>query len=71
MKRVFSFPVKSAPSRDKKLTARMEEIIPEKNFKSFNYAILDFAALTCLPRNPRCGECPLYEFCDYYQGGTR
>ena len=70
MKRVFSFPVKSAPSRDKKLTARMEEIIPEKSFKSFNYAILDFAALTCLPRNPRCAECPLHEFCDYYQGGT-
>jgi A/G-specific adenine glycosylase len=70
MKRVYSFPVKSAPSRDKKLTERMKEIIPEKDFKSFNYAILDFAALTCLPRNPRCDECPLNEFCDYFQGDT-
>jgi len=70
MKRVYSFPVKSAPSRDKKLTERMKEIIPEKDFKSFNYAILDFAALTCLPRNPRCDECPLNELCDYFQGDT-
>ena len=70
MKRVYSFPVKSAPSRDKKLTERMEELIPENDFKSFNYAILDFAALTCLPRNPRCDECPLNELCDYFQGDT-
>ena len=69
MKRVYSFPVKGAPSRDKVLTKRMEEIIPDNNFKDFNYAILDFAALTCLPRNPRCLECPLYELCDYCQGG--
>jgi A/G-specific adenine glycosylase len=70
MKRIYSFPVKGAPSRDKKLTERMQEIIPDKYFKSFNYAILDFAALLCLPRNPRCDECPLCDFCDYYQGGT-
>ena len=70
MKRVYSFPVKAAPSRDKSLTERMNEIIPDKDFKSFNYAILDFAALTCLPRNPRCVDCPLNEFCDYYQGGA-
>jgi A/G-specific adenine glycosylase len=68
MKRVYSFPVKEAPSRDKKLTERMEEIIPDNNFRDFNYAILDFAALTCLPRNPRCLECPIYELCDYCQG---
>lgn len=68
IKRVYSFPVKSAPSRDKELTKRMEEILPEKNFKEFNYALLDFAALICLPRNPKCIECPLNELCDNYQG---
>ena len=71
MKRVFLFPVKSAPSRDKELTKRMETILPEKNFKEFNYAMLDFAALVCLPRNPKCIECPLNELCDSYQGDAR
>ena len=66
MKRIFSFPVKSAPSRDKKLAERMEELIPDSYFKEFNYAILDMAALICIPRKPRCEECPLTAICDYY-----
>ncbi len=66
MKRIFSFPVKSAPSRDKKLAERMEELIPDRYFKEFNYGILDMAALICIPRKPRCEECPLTDICDYY-----
>ena len=67
MKRVFSFPVKSAPSRDKKLAERMENLIPDRYFKEFNYAILDMAALICVPRKPRCEECLLTAICDYYR----
>ena len=63
--RVFSFPVKNAPSRDKKLLEKMKEIIPEKNYIEFNYAILDFAALVCMPRNPLCDDCPILEICDF------
>jgi A/G-specific adenine glycosylase len=66
MKRIFSFPVKSAPSRDKKLAERMEELIPDRYFKEFNYAILDIAALICIPRKPRCEECLMITICDYY-----
>lgn len=66
MKRVFSFPVKSAPSRDKKLAERMEGLIPDRYFKEFNYAILDMAALICIPRKPRCEECLLTAICEYY-----
>jgi len=66
MKRIFSFPVKSAPSRDKKLAEKMEKLIPDRYFKEFNYAILDLAALICLPRKPRCEECPLTVICDYF-----
>lgn len=66
MKRIFSFPVKSAPSRDKKLAERMQDLIPDKFFKEFNYAILDMAALICVPRKPRCEECILITICDYY-----
>ncbi|MHA1105230.1 MAG: hypothetical protein ACTSPN_05855 [Promethearchaeota archaeon] len=66
MKRIYSFPVKSAPSRDKKLAERMEELIPDRYFKEFNYGILDIAALICIPRKPRCEECPLTAICDHY-----
>ncbi|MBN1803443.1 MAG: hypothetical protein JW891_18180 [Candidatus Lokiarchaeota archaeon] len=67
IKRVFSFPVKSAPSRDKALLEKMEEIIPRKSYREFNLALLDFAALVCLPRTPSCEECPLKEMCDYFR----
>lgn len=65
MKRAYSFPVKSAPSRDKKLLERMTLIIPETNFREFNLAILDLAALICFPKNPSCKECPLLKICDF------
>ena len=67
MKRMYSFPVKGAPSRDKPLAKKMSQVIPEKNFKEFNYAILDLAALICLPRKPQCSECPLLSICDYFK----
>ncbi|MFX1238383.1 MAG: hypothetical protein ACFFAS_13685 [Promethearchaeota archaeon] len=66
IKRVFSFPVKSAPSRDKALTEKMNEIVPEQDYRAFNLALLDFAALTCLPRTPSCEGCPLIKMCDFY-----
>ena len=65
MRRLYSFPVKSAPSRDKNLLEKMTLIIPKSNFREFNLAILDFAALVCLPRSPSCQECPLLIICDY------
>ena len=66
MKRFFSFPVKSAPSRDKNLLEKMNEILPEEKAKNFNLALLDFAALVCLPRTPRCEECPISQSCDFF-----
>jgi len=66
MKRIFSFPVKNAPSRDKKLAERMQFLMPDKHFKELNYAILDMAALICIPRSPKCEECPLTIICDYF-----
>ncbi len=65
VKRVFSFPVKSAPSRDKALLEKMKEIIPKENYRDFNLALLDFAALVCLPRTPSCEECPLKDNCEF------
>lgn len=68
--RVFSFPIKGAPSRDKSLAKKMVKLIPKKNYKKFNYGILDFAALICVPRNPDHKICPLKSICDYYQNSN-
>lgn len=34
-----------------------------KTPRELNWAILDLAATICLPRNPRCDECPLAQIC--------
>lgn len=44
----------------------MEKITPDKEFKAFNYAILDFAKSVCRPK-PRCYECTISSYCGYYQ----
>ncbi len=67
IKRVFSFPVKSAPSRDKKLEEFMQGLLPKENYKEFNLAILDLAALICTPTSPACEDCPLLSISDFGQ----
>lgn len=33
-----------------------------------NWAVLDFAALLCKPRQPRCPKCPARDYCSYFLG---
>ena len=41
----------------------VEEFVKCGSAREINLALMDLAALICLPKNPRCGECPLHEFC--------
>jgi len=41
------------------LREKLMEILPEKNPGDVNQAFMDLGATICLPRNPRCAECPL------------
>ena len=43
------------------------DVLPRKNFKEFNWAILDFAALVCKKRNPLCNQCCLNKQCSFYK----
>lgn len=42
------------------------EIVNNKNSKKLNWAILDFAAIICKARIPKCNECFLIEKCRYF-----
>ncbi len=37
----------------------------------FNQAFMELGALVCLPVSPRCGECPVAEFCAARAAGTQ
>ncbi|WP_301859128.1 A/G-specific adenine glycosylase [uncultured Megasphaera sp.] len=47
----------------KQITACVEQCIPRDQAGVFNEALMDFGALVCIPKHPRCGECPLAASC--------
>ena len=38
-------------------------LVPKKSAAIYNSALLDLGALICLPRNPKCGICPVKKSC--------
>ncbi len=40
-----------------------EELLDRRRPGEFNEAMMELGATTCLPRNPRCRECPVVLFC--------
>lgn len=51
-------------SRVKKtITALAQAQIPSDRAGAFNEALMDFGAMICIPKSPRCSECPLESLC--------
>jgi A/G-specific adenine glycosylase len=46
-----------------------KELLPEERPGAFNQAIMDLGSLICIPRQPRCGDCPLANSCMVYATG--
>ena len=46
-----------------KLWATAQELLPPNDAGDFNQALMDLGATVCVPRNPRCGVCPLTTLC--------
>ena len=40
-----------------------QELLPPGEASAYNQAIMDFGAIQCTPKSPRCGDCPLMESC--------
>jgi len=66
--RVFGIglPIPANPARKKYLIDLATSLIPEGKSREFNFAILDFSAKICKPKNPACQICPISRFCFYF-----
>nr|MDO8118783.1 hypothetical protein [Candidatus Sigynarchaeota archaeon] len=66
--RYFGLENKGDNRRNKHLWEKSSEIIAcqAPRAKEINWAILDFAALACVPRSPPCGECVLRHGCHHH-----
>lgn len=65
--RVFGLKLNDCARRSKQFREIMRRIVSEGNPRDISFAMIDLAALICLPRNPLCGNCPLNLFCIYAQ----
>lgn len=65
-KRYFGILTTKEGRRDKHVVELAKVYIVTREPRKANLALLDFTALICVPRNPKCTSCPLSNTCDYY-----
>lgn len=56
---------KSRPRNDPYIWRKAEELLPCKEARNFNLAILDFSAIVCKHHQPNCSKCFAKEYCSY------
>lgn len=56
---------------DKQLNAIAKSVTDHPRSKEINWAILDFAAMICTTKNPKCANCLLNYFCYYFNEKIR
>lgn len=65
--RVFGLKLNDSARRKKQFREIMRQIISEGDARDISFAMIDLAALICLPRTPLCEICPLKSVCLYAQ----
>lgn len=64
-RRYFGLEGDEPATNDDKLWALVEEVTPHEHIREWNWAVLDLAATICLPKVPRCSQCPLQADCTW------
>lgn len=67
LERVFKPRVMADIRYDPLLQKTAQMVVNHPKSKYINWAILDLAAIVCLPRNQRCEVCPLNFICNYFR----
>jgi A/G-specific adenine glycosylase len=62
-RRYFGLDGDGPASADGALWEAVHRVTPRTHLREWNWAVLDLAALVCLPKIPRCQDCPLRERC--------
>lgn len=62
--RVFGFDRDlAAAGNERALWDLAEALVPERGVAAYTQGLMDLGAQVCLPREPRCGECPVAALC--------
>ncbi|HXE80612.1 MAG TPA: hypothetical protein VNK41_07685 [Vicinamibacterales bacterium] len=55
-----------ANAMQRRLWTISKALVPRKHVFDFNQALIDFGALVCVARKPKCGACPMSKLCVSY-----
>lgn len=56
----------NTPAAGKELGEIAQDLLPLEHPGDYNQAVMELGALICLPRNPRCAQCPVSTICAAY-----
>lgn len=62
-KRVFARVLAEKNTASVRLRVAAAALVPATNAGEWTQAVMELGALVCLPRNPKCGACPVARFC--------
>ncbi|TAK11224.1 MAG: A/G-specific adenine glycosylase [Anaerolineae bacterium] len=60
-----------APAGERRIWALAAEHLPPGHAADYNQGLMELGALVCLPRAPRCGDCPLQSECRAFALGNQ
>jgi A/G-specific adenine glycosylase len=63
--RMFGRKYDRDPRRVRWVRELAEQLTPQRAYRAFNYAVLDFTMTVCVPREPHCGECSFSRRCAF------
>ena len=68
LERIFGFKSKKSRARnDTDIWEFASTLIPDGKSRDFNLAVLDFGAVLCKAKNPKCDMCPLIKYCVFHK----
>ncbi len=59
------------PKTEKQIEIKLHQIFSSKQASAFNQGMMELGALICLPKQPKCDECPLNAECQAFQSGKQ
>jgi A/G-specific adenine glycosylase len=71
VRRVFARLLDDPDPKDGALWGVAEALVEGERPGDLNQAVMELGATVCVPRNPRCGECPVRGFCAAFTAGTQ
>ena len=57
--------------RPEQTEEELKKVVPKRLWREINYLLVGLGQTICDPKKPRCEECPIKDYCDYYQSRNR